>query len=497
MALNSCHDEFANPNKELTLAAFSDLKTGEYKLSSRTIRKNIDRLIKDDGAPFAMDKRAMRYYADRKPFIWINRLGARSNADTLLAAIKKADRHGLSTKMLRASQIEEDIKAIRDLDVVGANNDINMRMARLEYNLTRAYFRYSAWLNYGFVNPDYLYNHYEVSDSDSVSVKYARLSDLRTKRADDAFYECAVSKAFSDSLPHFLASVVPSGALYEQLLARLDDANLSKDELLRTHCNIERCRWKFKDMSDVSRYDKYVVVNIPSFSLRAVKGGDVMTMRVACGTMKNKTPLLNSRITKMDVNPQWIVPQSIAKGIAHSYGYMRKMGMFIYDKKKGKLPPEASSYGKITGGQQFIIQAGGPKNSLGRIIFRFNNDFSVFLHDTSSPWLFKRSQRDVSHGCVRVERPLDLALFMLGDEDGGYEKKLRYSMTVDLADEDGSPKRGIDKSLLVSSVKVNPPVPLFITYYTVYYGAGGRLVDYADVYGYDEVLIGKLTPFIQ
>lgn len=68
-------------------------------------------------------------------------------------------------------------------------------------------------------------------------------------------------------------------------------------------------------------------------------------------------------------------------------------------------------------GGQYIIQAGGPKNSLGRIIFRFDNNFSVFLHDTSSPWVFQRERRTVSHGCVRVEKPYELALFLLDDVD--------------------------------------------------------------------------------
>lgn len=497
MAFCSCHDEVNNPYKELTLEAFSDLKVSEYKLNSHKIRNHIDKLIKGDGAPYSMDKRVRQYYADRKPFIWINRLGVRSNADTLLGVIQKAGYHGLSTRMLRVSQIEKDIKAIRNLDVIDSDDDINMIMARLEYNLTRAYFRYSVGQNFGFVNPDYLYNHHEVCYSDSVSVKYTPLSDLSARRADDAFYAHAVSKALSDSLPQFLVSVVPSGKLYEQLLARLNDETLTDEERLKTHCNIERCRWRFKNVLNSIQYDKYVVVNIPSFSLRAVSGDSVMTMRVGCGTTTHKTPLLTSNITRMDVNPQWIVPQSIAKGIAHRYGYMHKMGMFVYDKKKGKLPPESISYSKIMSGEQHIIQEGGPNNSLGRIIFRFNNNFSVFLHDTSSPWLFQKSQRDISHGCVRVERPLDLALFLLGDANKKNEEKLRYSMTVDLVDEDGKRNNDIDKSLLVNSVEVKPSVPLYITYYTVYYNAKGRLVDYADVYGYDDVLIDQLAPFIR
>ena len=89
-------------------------------------------------------------------------------------------------------------------------------------------------------------------------------------------------------------------------------------------------------------------------------------------------PLLASKITRMDVNPQWIVPKSISKGFWGNYAYMHQWGMFVFDNRKGKLAPEEVSPLKIAQGEQYIIQAGGPKNSLGRIIFRFDNGFSVF-----------------------------------------------------------------------------------------------------------------------
>lgn len=77
-----------------------------------------------------------------------------------------------------------------------------------------------------------------------------------------------------------------------------------------------------------------------------------------------------------------------------------------------------------------VIQEGGPGNALGRVIFRFNNNFSVFLHDTSNPGVFARSDRRASHGCIRVERPFDLAVFMLQEEDDDVINKIKYSMTA-------------------------------------------------------------------
>ena len=231
---------------------------------------------------------------------------------------------------------------------------------------------------------------------------------------------------------------------------------------------------------DVSK--KYVEVNIPSFSLRAIKEDEILSMRIGCGTTKTKTPLLTSFITRMDVNPQWFVPKSISKGFAHNYGYMHRMGMFVYDKVEGKLPPERVSYSKLMSGEQYIVQAGGPLNSLGRIIFRFNNNFSVFLHDTSAPWIFQRKKRDISFDKDNKE----------------LEERLKYSMTVNLAnDKDSVKKSKIDKNKLVNSINVKPEVPLFITYYTIYFDNDNQLVEYQDVYDFDEALIKKLMPFVK
>lgn len=495
---SSCHEKVSNPNRELSFSAFAGLNEKRYHIDSHEIRAYIAEMSRVDGVSLPMDRQTFKYYSEGKPFIWINRLGLCNRADTLLSVLLQAGEYGLGAKMLRTSRIEEDIRRMHYLDVDDGENNINAVMARLEYNLTRAYFRYSASLRFGLVNPDRIYNNYEEYNVDSVTTKFRQLSELRVERPHDSFYTYAVNKACNDSIGVFIAELQPRNKLYGQLIKRLNDKRLSDAERLKTICNIERCRWRLKILSGNAPSDKYVEVNIPSFSLRAVNKENVLPMRVGCGTLKNKTPLLTSKITRMDVNPQWIVPKSISTGFIHNFEYMHKMGMFVFDKKLGKLPPEQASYEKVMKGEQYVIQAGGPKNSLGRIIFRFDNNFSVFLHDTSSPWVFKRERRAVSHGCVRVEKPYELALFLLDDVDEKTEDRLKYSMTVQFVnDNDSLTKRDIDRKKLVNSLHVKPSVPLFITYYTIYYGSDGQLADYPDVYGYDEILAEKLKPYVE
>ena len=145
------------------------------------------------------------------------------------------------------------------------------------------------------------------------------------------------------------------------------------------------------------------------------------------------------------------------------------------------------------------MQRGGKGNALGRIIFRFDNDYSIYLHDTSSPAVFANRNRIVSHGCIRVERPYDLAVFMLADKDERVMEKMKYSIAVDLSNEGGEAddRPAIDKSKLLHSLSVKPTVPLFITYYTLYPNADGVMTGYDDIYGFDPVIYAKIQNFIK
>lgn len=476
--------------------AFSDMRTQPYIIDSDIIYKHLREMSEKDRGQLAADHHTKAYYGGLPSLLWVDYHGVSSNADTLLNYLNDAGRLGLNTSMYRIEQIERDINRMRQLDFSDGNS-INSVIARLEYNLTRAYLRYTSGQYFGLVNPAVVLNRFDVKEEDTLKVTYKRLYDVKLRQPDNAFFNRAVTMIRKDSVPSFLHEVQPSGNLYSLLVERLQAAATDR-ERKKIICNIERCRWRQYDYPYM--HSKYVAVNIPSFSLKAVDGDSTLFMRVIVGALKTKSPILTSRVMRMDVNPQWIVPKSIAKGIVNSTGYLQREHMFIYDKKHGRVGYEEASYTKIMEGQQYIIQEGGQGNSLGRIIFRFQNNFSVYLHDTSSPWLFQRDTRAMSHGCIRVEKPYELAEFLLENKDELTLGKIKYSMSADIGgdkDADEKKRTSIDRNKLIRMVKVEPEIPLFIVYYTYYTDKGGRLSEYNDIYGYDEVIIDKLTPYIK
>ncbi len=507
----SCEEEKQNPNKNLSLEAFSALSEPQYALNSHQIRHYLEKLVREDEDSLVASSRVRGYYRAARPFLWIDRHGLDARADTMLSYIASVGSMGLSTDVFCYSQIKRDLKRVRELDVDGDGKDINKLFARLEYNLTKACLRYASGMNFGFVNPDKVLNEFDVREADSLHVVYHRLYDVKTSRPNSQFYEAVLSKVAHDSLAIYLPALEPSDKLYRKLKQRLAGANVSHGMRVKILCNMERQRWQQAIVTD--RLKKYVLVNIPAFKLYAVCPDSTLEMRIGCGTVKTKTPLLNSEIKRMDINPQWIVPRSIIeKEVARHAGnvsYFERQRMFVRHLRSGKkIQPQHITWGMLHSKDYTVVQEGGEGNSLGRIIFRFDNNFSVFLHDTSSKAFFSRDNRGVSHGCVRVERPLELAIFLLDDKDEDTIEKLRYSMTVRLSqkhiandgnddDEDEEEDDGIDRSKLISTLDVGPHVPIFITYYTLYPNAEGELREYPDVYGYDRVVYQNLKHYVE
>ena len=471
------------------------MRTQSLVVNSQNIRKHLSRIVNSDTGSFAVDRRTRDYYKRQMPLLWTDRLGVDSRADSLLSYIEKVGETGINADMYRVKEIRNDLRLLRSLQL-SEDEDVNRVMARLEYNLTRAYLRYVSLHHFGYVNPAYTLNRCVVKDSDSVRVRYMHVYDARNKRPDDAYFQKAYDKVNHDSVANFLHEIQPRCKLYDRLVSMLNSGRLSASERLKVICNIEKCRWQYDDVPDDNQ--RYVQVNIPSFYLYAYGGDSVLTMKVGCGKLDTRTPIIHSRIKRMELNPQWILPKSIAKTVAGNVGYLRRNNMFVVERGVGKLPPERASYEKVMSGKQYLVQAGGDGNSLGRIIFRFDNNFSVYLHHTNTPWVFERGVRTVSHGCVRVEKPYELAAFLLHDKDADLLERIKYSLSANLnpnpQDED-APKP--DRSKLVSMVNVSPEVPIFIDYFTCYPSTDGDIRFYNDVYGYDKAILEAMKNYIQ
>ena len=498
--LVACHEKGSIEWPLPTSETVSQLAEQSYRLDNSKIRKQLDLLARADRDSLVADSRTRRYYRDGGNLLWIDRFGVDKRADSLLAYLNTVEEMGFSKRVFVVGQIERDLQRIRTLDVDTGIRDVNRVMARLEYNLTKAFLRYTAGQHFGFTNPKQIFNNLDIREQDSVRTTYRGLFDIPVKRPPKDFYSTALRKVYNDSVSIFLRESQPQNALYAQLIKHFKGKNLSETDRVRLLCNIERSRWRQNDYPQNHR--KYVLVNVPSYHLDAIEGDSVLTMRMACGTLDTKTPLLNSHIMRMDVNPQWIIPRSIIKkeviGHAGNPDYFERHRYFILNRSSGRrVDPASVSAGMLLNPDYFVIQEGGEGNSLGRVVFRFNNNFSIFIHDTSSKWAFDRGSRSVSHGCIRVQKPFELAVFLLDKKDKTLIDKINYSMQADLSKpKEGEEKRTrVDYRRLVNSVKVNPNVPLFITYYTLYPDVTGKMQTYADVYGYDKVLYQYLRDF--
>lgn len=505
MTVVSCRDHVSNPNKNLSLDSYAGLVVGKYKLSEGKIRGEIDRQIRLDDDSLTADYRTRSYYIRRQPWLWITRNGVDSRADTLLHYINEVSELGFSKSKFRISQIERDLRRLRTLDFDSAANGINSVAARLEYNLTKAYLRYATGQRFGYINPKYVFNRLDVLDSDSVHVSYRGLFDIAMEKPSSSFFKEAIGKVYNDSLSEFLRTIQPRSPMLRQLAELLNSPSATGLDKEKIMVNMERARWRLKEYPQ--QYDKYVLVNIPSFRLRAVDGDRELTMRVGCGAWSTKTPLLTSRIKRMDVNPQWIIPRSIIKKsiITHAgdSGYFARHHYFVRDRRTGNIVrPSRISRAVLEDHNFLVIQEGGEGNSLGRIIFRFDNPFSIYLHDTSSKSVFDRDDRGVSHGCIRVEHPYELAVFLLADKDERLIGNISYSMQADVSQlgkgrgRDDERPDTLDRSRIIGSVKVEPQVPVFITYFTLYPNSNGKFASYPDVYGYDGVIWRYLKNYL-
>ncbi len=501
-----CTDDTSSSRKQLSLNDLSDMRDGDYALNTQRYSESLEYFCAHDKGLKSVRSHLYDYYKHGGGSVWVDNWGADNRADSLLDILDgKLPQMGFDTRHFHLKEIRSDLERMRNLQF-DETNDVSRVLARLEYYLNSAYLNYVVGQRFGFINPHHVLNSCDASEKDSTGkiLAYHHLFDVDMEKASDDFFRQALSRVTIDSLGSFLRHSEPVSPLYHQLSKRLPSVTGSDRE--RVLVNMERCRWheKIRPKED----EKYVIVNVPAYHLWAVSADTVIDMRAACGAMKTKTPLLSSYISHMQVNPEWVIPMSIIRNDvarhAGSPSYFSSRRYYIADRKTGKrLSPEAVTYGMLLSGRYKVAQEGGPGNSLGRIIFRFQNNFSVFLHDTSSPGVFQRDNRGVSHGCVRVQRPFDLALFMMGDEpDEWVVDKLRISMGMAPETEQGRDyidalDPAVKTPRLVNSLNVSPRVPIIITYYTMFMTPDGVLRQYPDVYGYDSVIAEALRPCIQ
>ncbi len=247
--------------------------------------------------------------------------------------------------------------------------------------------------------------------------------------------------------------------------------------------NLERWRWLPHDLGD-----RYIMVNTSDFWLKAVEKGQVeLQMRVVVGRPARRSPVFSANMTYLVVNPYWNVPTTIAvedilPELQKDITYLAQRGIRVlqnWELDASEIDPATVDW-QAYHANRFpfrLRQDPGPYNALGRIKFMFPNQFAVYLHDTPNRSLFKRVQRDLSSGCIRVESPAALANFVLkGDEHWTPEA---------LAE--------IIESGETRTIRIKHPLPVHLLYMTAWADETGVIQFRGDIYGRDQDLAQALN----
>ena len=296
---------------------------------------------------------------------------------------------------------------------------------------------------------------------------------LKLPAADGLVYDDAIveaMKAFQATL-----ALDVDGVLGPATLSALNGGvPVTKADII---ANMERWRWMPRDLGQFN-----VFVNIPEFRL-AINRDDreEYTTRVVVGTTKNQTPVFSDSIRHIVVNPYWNVPSSIIKGeiapaVMNNPAYVDNQNMDLLYNGEPVSPWQVNWSQVSSSNFPFRVrQRPGAGNALGQIKFLFPNKHDVYLHDTPSKSLFSRSARAFSHGCVRVENPMEFAGALMANEANISRTSLEAMF--------GPAERWVNP---------DQQIPVHIAYFTLRVGSDGALESYGDVYGHNARLIAAM-----
>jgi len=344
----------------------------------------------------------------------------RAAARDLLAYAERVGEDGLDPADYRTARLRAAIEGRDDKALNAVASDIFLRL--------------SADLALGHVRSD------------------ARI-DWHTRDPDlDSARQFALMRGAIDgtNVADTLASLLPTHPQYAELKAVLTQVEdqAAKDKI---RLNLERWRWLPRDLGA-----RYVIVNVPAFTVALVENGQVVARhRAVVGKPSTATPQLMATATGVILNPWWEVPSSIAGEVRGKRGYVTvREGAGV----RYRQPP-------------------GPGNALGRMKVVMPNNYAIYLHDTPSKSLFNRPMRAASHGCIRTQNALDFAEALLGSPQWD--------------------KAAIDRAIASGKTvqaQAATPTPVYIAYFTAAAAANTtELVSYRDVYGRDTPILAALN----
>ncbi len=392
-----------------------------------------------------------KYYKSRRgKGIWTSKTGLNKHGVALLKVLARAGDDGLVAKDYLSGFPTKSSALLGD------------NLAAAELFLSQAFYRFGRDLFAGRTTP-------AVSEPDIVisrkKVSRKGLLNTAAKKGPQAVTSQLRPKHTQYLRLRKLLAQTKSGAKRRQIIV-----------------NMERWRWLPSDLGK-----NHVLVNQAAFLLEIRSNGRTIdSRRVIIGKPYHKTPMFSHKIKYADFNPTWTVPRSIAGNeilpkLRKDPSYLKKRGYLLYTSWKPDAPVMSahSIDWQSVRSKKFpfrIVQPPGPKNALGQVKFLFPNRFNVYLHDTPNRNLFKSKARALSHGCIRVNKPLDFAAQLYGLDGSMNRRKID----------------AIVASGKLTRVKLRRPIPVHLTYFTVWVSDSGKATFHKDIYKRDRLVGGIL-----
>jgi murein L,D-transpeptidase YcbB/YkuD len=317
---------------------------------------------------------------------------------------------------------------------------------------------------------------------DSVSDRVVKLRERLAASGDMDVNEAKGSSLFDDKLKQSVIRFQKRHGLMADGIvgsATLNALNIPlKDRIRQIELNMERLRWILGNDEQRS-----IVINVANFELYVVENGkSVLSMKVVVGKPYWHTPVFTAKMTYLVINPSWNVPDSIAreemlKAVKKAPHYLAKQNIKVikgWGSREEEIDYQTIDWSKITA-ETLVYrfrQEPGPLNPLGYLKFMLPNKFNVYLHDTPAKNLFSENIRTFSHGCTRIEKPLELAEYVLRDDPRWTQEKLLAAI-----------KNGTGQE-----VRIPHPLNVHFLYLTAWVDERGTLQFRDDIYGRDELL---------
>ena len=371
--------------------------------------------------------------------------------------------------------------------------------------------------------------YHKISVGDTVSILPEIIAKLKEKKlSNNAIQNVKDTTIYTKKIANLIKgiqeqySLTPDGIMGYKTFKIINES--PKDNIDQVKTNLERQRWFTKPIDGA-----FVYINLPIYEVDMHWEDSIKTMRVCIGKNlpdnyddlvqtytdsgwlyklpKNmETPQIASNITYMVINPTWTIPYSIIRNemwwkLIKDPTYLKREGYKVY-RGKTEINGDTIQWGKIDKLKipYQIVQNPGPKNSLGTVKYIFNNPFSIYLHDTPSKSSFKRTQRAVSHGCIRLQDPILFGEYLMQNSDSNNADDFRIKMGYAPKDSDrlkdydpADSTAAIQKLVETTIVRLEKPMPLYLDYRTVYFDADWTLHFCYDIYDQNKLILEAMN----